>query len=133
NPGLRASAHLLPDGATGVLACRYSARPPGTGPLVLDNDARVGLTGAQALAKAIDGISTLRGTGPGLGVNCGSGPPSVTVLVFSFSSRNDVDLWYTDAGCPTLDNGLVRIGSFRAPFIQVEDLINALASSQARS
>lgn len=36
---------------------------------------------------------------------CPSDSGTATILVFGYQHRADVDVWYHDAGCPTVDNG----------------------------
>jgi hypothetical protein len=62
---------------------------------------------ARHLASIIDSISTAAPTGIS---SCPSADGSASIIVFSYQDAPDVDLWFSDSGCRTLDNGL--IGAF---------------------
>ena len=63
--------------------------------------------GEVAVREAINKIdlSAPKGT-----FNCPAAFDSATIMAFRFGSSDDVDLWYSDSGCQTLDNG--RLGAF---------------------
>lgn len=102
---------LVPPNPIGGLICRYwstipqpeDSKSPGSLYLAVVLAPAV----AANLATVIDAISTAppRGT-----VACPSDDGSASIIAFAYASRPDVDLWFHDSGCATLDNG--RIGAF---------------------
>lgn len=97
--------NLVPTDPIGGLVCRYAAT---AGTPVLYRHTTLTRAEARELAAAIDRVST---AAPHGATNCPAAFPSATILVFSYSGRSDVDLWYNDTGCQTLDNG--RVGAFQ--------------------
>jgi hypothetical protein len=85
----------------------------------------VDMNTARHLASVIDSIST---AGPQGVTSCPSTDFSATIIAFAYRDAPDVDLWFSDSGCRTLDNGL--IGAFEngnPRFYQTfESLINEL-------
>ncbi len=78
----------------------------------------------------IDSISTAAPKGV---TSCPADVGSVSIIVFGYSKPPDIDLWYSDSGCKTLDNGL--IGAFEpgnpAFYQSFETLIDELAPGTA--
>jgi hypothetical protein len=62
---------------------------------------------SRQLAAIINSISTAAPQGI---TSCPSADGSASIIVFSYKDAPDVDLWFSDSGCRTLDNGL--IGAF---------------------
>jgi len=65
------------------------------------------LSTARRLASVIDSISTAAPQGV---TSCPADIGSASIIAFSYADIPDVDVWYSDSGCRTLDNGL--IGAF---------------------
>jgi hypothetical protein len=59
---------------------------------------------------------------------CGAGRPHRDVLVFKFRGRPDIDLWYEDEGCATLDNGYIIVEAFGNPsfFLDFSSVVDRL-------
>jgi len=109
---------LAPTGAASGLICRYATDDtvhfsPGANtdvdtpsPLPVPNlRASLVLTPTQAafLSALVAGTSIAPIVGT---YNCPSGDPgSVALIVLGYSTRSDVDLWYSDTGCQGMDNG----------------------------
>ena len=110
NSGSDLADSLLPANPLSGLICRYGPAY-GPGPAAsserLYRHALLGPVAAHPLASAIDAIST---TPPQGTFSCPSDSGLHTIIAFAYASRSDVDLWYADSGCRTLDNGL--IGAF---------------------
>jgi hypothetical protein len=62
---------------------------------------------SRHLASVIDSISTAAPKGV---TSCPAEIGSASIIVFSYTDARDADLWFSDSGCRTLDNGL--IGAF---------------------
>ena len=81
---------------------------------------------AKHLASVIDGISTAAPQGV---TSCPSGSDSASIIVFTYKDASDVNLWFSDSGCRTLDNGL--IGAFEPGnpnfYLDFESLIDQLS------
>ena len=120
NAGKGLESELVPPNPVAALICRYhgdmgpSVLPPSSRTLyrqvVLDRGT------ARELATSIAAISLARPTGV---TSCPSSGGSASLLVFAYPDRQDVDLWYADSGCATLDNG--QIAAFEPgnpPFYQ---------------
>jgi hypothetical protein len=84
-----------------ALACNYSNRTP-TG------QTRLGPDGARALASVVNRIDLAKPTG---GFSCPAASDSTTILAFRLGQRDEIDLWWRDSRCQTLDNG--RLGAFK--------------------
>jgi hypothetical protein len=62
---------------------------------------------ARHLASVIDSISTIAPHGV---TSCPAAIGSASIIAFSYPQAPDVDVWFSDSGCRTLDNGF--IGAF---------------------
>jgi hypothetical protein len=99
------SRSLLPAGRpTAALVCRYNGgndRPPfGLGTTqALDQTAAKRVADA---ARSVDLSHALGGT-----TSCPMDDGSVTVIVFAYPGRADVDLWFARTGCQQLSNGSI--------------------------
>jgi hypothetical protein len=106
-----AGDELVPPNPIGGLICRYwSTIPQSDGPRAPGSlYSAVVLSHAVAvhLATVIEAISTATPQGT---VSCPADLASASIIAFAYSGRADVDLWLSDSGCQTLDNG--RIGAF---------------------
>lgn len=107
NPGVGEQL-ALPNPTTGLI-CRYAPPSPfGAHDLAPGSIyAQVWLTPSQAvrLAAVIDTISTAVPTGA---TSCPAGFDSTSLIVFEYTGAPDIDLWFEDSGCQTLDNGKVK-------------------------
>lgn len=83
-----------------ALVCSYKDR-------TLSKQTRLAAADARELASVVDGIALAAPKGS---FNCPAAFDSATVLAFRIGSTDDVDLWWSDSGCQTLDNG--RLGAF---------------------
>jgi len=97
--------HLLQENPLRGLVCRYSATAGGP---ALYRMTSLDETSARQLAEVILRVST---AAPHGATSCPAAFPTATILVFSYLRHSDVDLWYNDTGCQTLDNG--RVGAFQ--------------------
>jgi hypothetical protein len=132
NPGI-GDELVSPDPMTGLI-CRYAPPSPFNTDFDLDPGSlydQVWLTQSQAvhLAAVIGTISTAMPTGPS---SCAADFDSTTMIVFAYAGAPDIDLWFHDTGCQTLDNGRVKafeIGNpnFFGPF---DSLIQQWAPSR---
>lgn len=133
---------LAPTGATSGLICRYATDDtvhfsPGANtdvdtpsPLPVPNlRASLALTPPQAAslsaAVATTSIAPIVGT-----YNCPSGDPGhLALIVLGYSTRSDVDLWYTDTGCQGIDNGWeLAFEGGNASFWNLQGAIDALVA-----
>jgi hypothetical protein len=111
---------LAPTGATSGLICRYATDDTvhfssgantdvdTPSPLPVPNlRASLVLTPAQAASLSTSVAAT--SIAPPIGsTSCPSGDPGhVALIVLGYSSRSDVDVWYSDTGCQVADNGYV--------------------------
>jgi hypothetical protein len=109
NPGI--GDELVSPNPTSGLICRYAPPSPfGPSPPDLDPGslyAQVWLTQSRAvhLAAVIGTISTATPTGV---TACSADFDSTSLIVFGYRSAPDIDLWFKDTGCQTLDNGRVK-------------------------
>ena len=109
---------LAPTGATSGLICRYATDDtvhfsPGANtdvdtpsPLPVPNlRASLALTPPQV--ASLSALVAAASIAPVIGTyNCPSGDPGhLALIVLGYSTRSDVDLWYTDTGCQGIDNG----------------------------
>jgi hypothetical protein len=111
---------LVPPAPVGGLICRYSSDRS------LYAAVDVATSDAVRLAVVIDAISTAVPQGS---FHCPAADDSASIIAFAYADRADVDLWFSDSGCQTLDNGRIRAyesgnPSFYNSFLT---LINALA------
>jgi hypothetical protein len=94
-----AGDELVPPGPMGGLICRNSSN----GSLYLTVE--LARSDAVRLAVVIDAI----GTAVPLGTfHCPADDDSASIIAFGDAGRADVDLWYSDSGGETLDNGRIR-------------------------
>jgi hypothetical protein len=121
NTGTDLSATLLPAAApTGGLLCEYAGL----------NGKRFGLIkstalDANAVARLASGVSSSSLSHLDNAVmHCPMDDASVTVLVFSYAGRADVDVWYARTGCQSVSNGYIT-GS---PGDILNELVNPAAS-----
>jgi hypothetical protein len=123
---------LIPPLPEKGLVCRYGeVTTAGTSRrLSLYRDVDLSLDVARELESAIALVSTALPAGD---FSCPPDTGSASILAFAYPGREDVDLWYADSGCQTLDNG--KIGAFapgNLPFSQnFERLINELAPPES--
>ena len=95
------SATLLASGTpSAALACAYRNRG-------LVSQTRLGAHAAGELASVINKIDLRAPQG---NFNCPAAFDSATIIAFRIGHIDDVDLWWNDSGCQTLDNG--RLGGF---------------------
>jgi hypothetical protein len=90
------------------LICRYGPRPLSNGPVeiapTLYRTTVVHHSSAVHLAQV---ISRIRDISPPQYPHCPAAFGSVTIIVLRYGSGADADLWYSDTGCETLDNGTI--------------------------
>ncbi len=132
NTGWGLGSELVPPNPVAALICRYQGN---LGSSVLPLSGRtlyrqvvLDATTSRQLATSIAAISLT----PPIGTtSCPADLGSASLLAFAYPGRQDVDLWYADSGCATLDNG--EIGAFEpgnAPFYQgFAPLVDQLAPS----
>jgi len=109
NPGI--GDELVSPGPTSGLICRYAPPTPVNTDFDLDPGSlysQVWLTRSQALrlAAVIASLSTAVPTGV---FHCPADFDSTTLIVFAYADAPDIDLWFKDTGCQTLDNGKVKV------------------------
>jgi hypothetical protein len=140
DPALRKA--LAPAGAATVLICRYAADDtvhfsPGANtevdtpsPLpVPDLRASLALTPRQA--ASLSALVAATSIAPIVGsYSCPSGDPGhLALIVLGYSTRSDVDLWYTDTGCQGIDNGWeLAFEGGNASFWNLQGAIDALVA-----
>lgn len=122
---------LVPASPSGGLICRYSASAIGPASSVAAHPAlyrQVRLDRAQAatLARLIDKVSTKAPTGV---TACPAAFNTATVIAFGYPHGGGADLWYSDTGCQTLDNGSIGASETGNPsfYASVIPLVNRLA------
>lgn len=111
NTGAALDKKLVPPDPQSGLICRFGPAfangqmsvPFGT----LYRQRQLDTKTARHLASVIDSISTAAPKGV---TSCPAEIGSASIIVFSYTDAPDVDLWFSDSGCRTLDNGL--IGAF---------------------
>ncbi len=123
-----AGSALVPPNPVAGLICRYG--PPSSGqsidaPRPLYSQVRLIRAQAVELAGVIDAMSTA--VPPN--AHCPAERPSASIIAFAYANAPDVDLWFKDSGCQTIDNGRVKASEianppFDGPF---ESLISAWA------
>lgn len=96
------STTLLPESGapSAVLVCSYTNRD-------LTAQTRLGSDAARQLASAVNKIDLTKPKG---NFSCPAEFDSVTILAFRFGRTDDIDVWWSESGCQTLDNG--RLGAF---------------------
>jgi hypothetical protein len=125
-----AGSALVPPNPIAGLICRYA--PPSSSGQSIEAPrslyAQVRLIRAQAvqLAGVIDAMSTAAPPG---GAHCPADRPSASIIAFAYANAPDVDLWFKDSGCQTLDNGRVKASAIANPAFDgpFESLISAWA------
>jgi hypothetical protein len=105
-----AGDELVAPNPTFGLICRYTppyplGPQPNTNPASLYADARLTASQAEHLVRVIDSISTAHTTGSS---SCPGDDGSTSVIAFAYTDAPDIDLWFKDSGCQTLDNGRLR-------------------------
>jgi hypothetical protein len=121
NTGTGLGSELLPPNPVAALICRYRGNYDGWSVLPLSGRTLYrqvipDTTTSRQLATSIAAISLARPTGT---LSCPNGNGSASVLAFAYPGRQDVDLWYDDSGCATLDNGkIAAIIDGNPPFYQ---------------
>ncbi len=99
---------LVPPGPVSALICRYWSSFPATPETKVRGSlyASVALATSDAvrLAAVIDAISTAAPQGT---YHCPAGLGSASIIAFAYAGRANVDLWFSDSGCQTLDNGRI--------------------------
>lgn len=125
NNGQDLRSRLLPAGALFGLICRYG-QGPGATAFTLIRSALVNGRTALIFEQVISKISTKKSAGVAA---CPAQFATVTVLAFGFSRRADIDLWYNDSGCQTLDNGFLEASEISNPafFNQFIPLVTELS------
>jgi hypothetical protein len=114
---------LVPPGPVSGLICRYSP----SGSLY----ASVGLVADEAahVAVVIDAISTAVPQGT---YHCPAEDNSASIIAFTYAGQPDVDLWFSDSRCETLDNGRIKAYENGNPsfFDAFLPLLNSFAPAQ---
>lgn len=90
---------LVAPGPVGGLICRYSSNRS------LYASVDLATRDAVRLSVVIDAISTATPQGT---FHCPAAVDSASIIAFAYAGRADVDLWFNDSGCETLDNGRIR-------------------------
>lgn len=104
NGGDDLTDRFTPPHPTTGLVCRYNFTADRRQGAVLYRQARLTAAQADPLADQLNRILT--GTETGRPHSCPEDPgPVVTILVFGYSQHSDVDIWYRQNGCQSLDNG----------------------------
>jgi hypothetical protein len=67
---------------------------------------------AANVAMDVNAMSTARPTAV---AHCPAQLATVTVLSFGYSADRSVELWYSDSGCQTLDNGFLEASEISNP------------------
>jgi hypothetical protein len=133
NTGKGLGSELVPPNPVAALICRYQGNlGPSVSPLSsrsLYRQVVFDTATSRELATSIAAISLARPTGT---TSCPADLGSASVLAFAYPGRQDVDLWYADSGCPTLDNGEIAASEDgNPPFYQRFDpLVDQLAPSE---
>lgn len=126
---------MVPPNPTAGLICRYA--PPSsfeqTSEVRGSLYAQLRLTRAQAvqLAGVIDAMSTA--VPPN--AHCPAEILSASIIAFAYANAPDVDLWFKDSGCQTLDNGRMSASAIANPAFDgpFESLIAKWAPAQPLS
>jgi hypothetical protein len=111
NTGVALDKTMLPPNAVSGQICRFGPAYR-SGQLVvpagaLYREQQLDRSTVEHLTSVIDGISTARP--PGV-TSCPDADGSASIIVISYADTVDVNLWFFDSGCRTLDNGV--IGAF---------------------
>jgi hypothetical protein len=104
-------AQLVAPNPTSGLICRYTppypfGAQPNPDPASLSAQVRLSTSQAVHLSTVIDAINTAVPTGS---TSCPPDLRSVSVIAFAYSRGRDIDLWFEDSGCQTLNNGRVEV------------------------
>jgi hypothetical protein len=116
---------LAQSGATGGLVCQYGApqvtanqgvptegptyavpNPPPPPPPTLQTRAVLTRDQAAAVSLAAFTQSTRRPSGT---FHCPSASGGVSIVVLSYPTGGDTDIWWNDSGCQNADNGHVEV------------------------
>jgi hypothetical protein len=109
NPGGNLTSQLLPAGKPSAgLICRYNSSIGDGHPSALAHATVLSTTAAQTLARSANAIWT--GSAGSSSMSCPSDTGLYDVIVFSYPSQPDVDLWYHTSGCQGVDNGYISGG-----------------------
>lgn len=134
NHGAWRLAKLVPASPAHSLICRYAAplTPAATvqPQPSLYRQVRLGRDRASTLAKLIDLVSTK----PPSGISsCPAAFNTATVIAFWYAHGMQADIWYSDTGCQTLDNGAIAASETSNPNFsgRVIPLINRVAPQAA--
>jgi hypothetical protein len=124
NSGTDLTNELLPEGALFGHICRYGTVEGR--PYLLVKSANINGRTVTEFESAIAKISTARPVGI---ASCPAAFSSVTILAFGFQGRPDVDLWFIDTGCQTLDNGRLEASeiSNRGFYDDFDPLVDLIA------
>jgi len=101
---------LVAPNPTSGLICRYAPPSPFNEDFDLDPGtlyAQAWLTRSQAVHLAAI-IATISTAVPAGAAACPADFDSSSVIVFAYPGAADIDLWFHDTGCQTLDNGRVK-------------------------
>jgi hypothetical protein len=122
NTGSGLTTTIVPGTPTDALVCRYTSR--------LERQTRLDESQSRQLGTAIDRVSTAPPHGS---YSCPAIIIGNVIIVFSIPGRADVDIWWTDSGCQTLDNGVIGAFEGRNPsFNGFLTTIGALPSAGTR-
>lgn len=131
NHGAWRLTELVPTSPSSGLICRYSASAigPATSPAAqpaLYRHVRLDRAQAASLARLIAKVSTKAPTGV---TACPADFNTATVIAFGYGNGVGANLWYSDTGCQTLDNGSIGASETGNPsfYVSVIPLINRLA------
>lgn len=115
NPGAGLTTSLLPSAEPAAgLVCLYSgvggfARPSAASGQTLVHQAELGTVAARRLADQVKALPL--GHIDGSVSGCPLDDGSYAIVVFSYKSLPDVDLWVALSGCGGVANGYIRTGS----------------------
>jgi hypothetical protein len=118
------SGHLLPPRPQFGTICWYRSMPGR--PYAWIHRSLVNYRTATALAGAIADLDTARPSGV---FNCPAEFADAAVLAFGYLNGKSVDLWFSDSGCQTLDNGVITAygyGPGAAAFVRYSSLALSL-------
>jgi hypothetical protein len=81
------------------------------------------------LASVIDSISTAAPHGVN---SCPADFGSASIIAFSYADTPDVNVWFSDSGCKTLDNGVIGAFELGNPsfYQSFESLIDELSPAR---
>lgn len=129
NFGSWPAMELAPPGPVGGLICRYAApfTQPTVAPPTLYRQVRLTETEAATLGVAVDELSTAHPTGS---TSCPAAFDTASVIVLFYRTGQAADLWFSDTGCQTLDNGSLSAFEPGDPafYLRFDSLIDSLAA-----